>query len=173
MGFGVAIKVPFFDVGVFTLTHEATATPVSLLHIGITRWWRKREYGHRVWEVELTSFTPLVFSTTGGMGRKGTVFYHQLADLLVNKHGRAYSTTIGFIVSLLFFAEVYDYVYKKQRIHLFQVLFCFSWEGPGHESTWCVKSIMHASRMLNHFLNLQDHRQWLYSVMIMFNYSLI
>ena len=36
---------------------------------------KKREYGDRVREVELASFTPLVFSTTGGMGREGAVFY--------------------------------------------------------------------------------------------------
>jgi len=33
---------------------------------------KKREYGDRVCEVELASFTPLVSSTTGGMGREGT-----------------------------------------------------------------------------------------------------
>ena len=46
---------------------------------------KKREYGDRVWEVELASFTPLVFSTTGGMGREGTVFYQRLANLLADK----------------------------------------------------------------------------------------
>ena len=47
---------------------------------------KKREYGDRVWEVELASFTPLVFSTTGGMGREGTVFYQRLANLLADNY---------------------------------------------------------------------------------------
>ena len=37
---------------------------------------KKREYGDRVREVEHASFTPLVFATTGGMGKEATIFYH-------------------------------------------------------------------------------------------------
>ena len=57
----------------------------------------KKEYGDRprVWEVELASFTPLVFSITGGMGREGTVFYCRLAKLLASKQDWAYGTTIS------------------------------------------------------------------------------
>ena len=43
---------------------------------------KKREYGDRVRELELASFTPLVFSTTGGMGREAVTFYRRLAELL-------------------------------------------------------------------------------------------
>ena len=50
---------------------------------------KKKEYGDRVQEVELASFTPLVFSATGGMGREGTVFYKQLASLLAGEQGWA------------------------------------------------------------------------------------
>jgi len=46
---------------------------------------KKREYGDCIREVELASFTPLVFSTTGGMGRERLVFYRRLAELL-SKH---------------------------------------------------------------------------------------
>ena len=58
---------------------------------------KKKEYGDRDQEVELASFTPLMFSTTGGMGRKGTVFYKRLANLLVDKQGWAYGTTISWV----------------------------------------------------------------------------
>ena len=37
---------------------------------------------HRVNEIERSSFTPLVFSTTGGMGPSALTFYRRLADLL-------------------------------------------------------------------------------------------
>ena len=53
---------------------------------------KKREYGDRVREAELASFTPLVFSPTGGMGREGTVFYRRLANLLADKQDWAYGT---------------------------------------------------------------------------------
>ncbi|CAB4039183.1 Hypothetical predicted protein [Paramuricea clavata] len=46
---------------------------------------KKREYGERVREVENSSFTQLVFSTTGGTSRETTVVYKRLADLLANK----------------------------------------------------------------------------------------
>ena len=65
---------------------------------------KKREYGDRVWEVELASFTPLVFSTTGGMGREGTVFYRQLANLLADKQDWAYGTTISWVRCVLTFS---------------------------------------------------------------------
>ena len=35
---------------------------------------KKREYADRIREVEQVSFTPLVFVTTGGMGREAVVF---------------------------------------------------------------------------------------------------
>ena len=62
---------------------------------------KKREYGDRVREVELASFTPLVFSTTGGMGREGNVFYKRLASLLADK---AYGTTMSWIRCVLTFS---------------------------------------------------------------------
>ena len=36
---------------------------------------KKRAYSQRINEVELSSFTPLVFSLTGGMAREATVFF--------------------------------------------------------------------------------------------------
>ena len=42
-------------------------------------------YGQRVRNIEHAVFTPLVLSTSGGMGREATTFYKRLADLLSNK----------------------------------------------------------------------------------------
>ena len=47
---------------------------------------KKREYGDRVRSVESASFTPLVFSTFGGLGREASIFYSHLADLLAVRH---------------------------------------------------------------------------------------
>jgi len=44
------------------------------------------------------SFTPLVFSTFGGLGyREETVFYIHLADLFSKNHSTLYTKTILFI----------------------------------------------------------------------------
>ena len=38
-------------------------------------------YMHRVQQVEKASFTPLVFSTTGGMGVEATKFYKRVVEI--------------------------------------------------------------------------------------------
>jgi len=43
---------------------------------------KKRAYEQRIREAEHSSFTPLVFLATGGMGREATCFYKQLASML-------------------------------------------------------------------------------------------
>ena len=46
---------------------------------------KKRDYKQRVLEIENGSFTPLVFSTTSGMGRLASIFYSRLAKMLSDK----------------------------------------------------------------------------------------
>ena len=71
---------------------------------------KKREYGHRVRDIEHGVFTPLVFtSTQGGMGVMGleaTVFYRRLADLLASHWGQEYSQTINWLRCRLSFAPL-------------------------------------------------------------------
>jgi len=43
---------------------------------------KKRFYGAYIWEVEQSSFIPLIFSATGGMANEATVFYKRLTSLL-------------------------------------------------------------------------------------------
>ena len=81
----------FFDVRVFHPSYRNSAIP------GIYRRHEqenKRECGDCVREVKKASFTPLVFATTGGMGKEATVFYCRLADLLSCKNNVIYSTTL-------------------------------------------------------------------------------
>ena len=58
---------------------------------------KKRAYELRIREVELSSFTPLVFSASGGMGHEASVFYKQLASLLSDKWNDPYATVLGWI----------------------------------------------------------------------------
>ena len=64
----------------------------------------KREYGQLVREVEHGVFTPLVLTSTGGMGREATIFYKRLADLLCSHWDHSYSSTIHWLRCHLFFA---------------------------------------------------------------------
>ena len=65
---------------------------------------KKREYGHRVRDIEHGVFTPLVFTSTGSMGWEATVFYRCLADLLATYWGQEYSQTINWLKCRLSFA---------------------------------------------------------------------
>jgi hypothetical protein len=51
---------------------------------------KRRQYEERIIEVEMGSFTPLVFSIFGGMGKSATIAYKRLADLLSTKRKELY-----------------------------------------------------------------------------------
>ena len=58
----------------------------------------KRMYASRVMEVEQVTFTPLVFTTTGGMAEECRRYHSRLAELLAIKKGEDYdATTISWI----------------------------------------------------------------------------
>ena len=48
-------------------------------------------------EVEKGVFTPLVFSTTGGMGTEAEKFYKRIAEKTAWRTGQKYHETIGYI----------------------------------------------------------------------------
>ena len=58
---------------------------------------QKREYNKRVLEVEHGSFTPLVFSCYGGMGKESKCFYKQLACKLSEKRNEALGDVTSYI----------------------------------------------------------------------------
>ena len=65
---------------------------------------KKRAYGQRVREVEFASFSPLVFSLTGGLGREATTVYKRLSSLLATKWQQPYSVTLNWVRTTLSFA---------------------------------------------------------------------
>ena len=56
--------------------------------------------------MECGVFTPLVFSTTGGMGREATTFDKRLADMLAQKQQTPYPVVISWLRCKLSFAGV-------------------------------------------------------------------
>ena len=65
---------------------------------------KKRLYSRRVLDVEHGSFTPLVFTTTGGMGKECIRYHSRLAELIAAKKGEQYSQTISWIRARTSFA---------------------------------------------------------------------
>ncbi|XP_073253376.1 uncharacterized protein [Porites lutea] len=65
---------------------------------------KKRQYSRRVLELEQGTFTPLVFTSTGGMADECKRFHSRLAELLALKKGDDYATTISWIRAKVSFA---------------------------------------------------------------------
>ena len=65
---------------------------------------KKRQCASRILEVEQATFTPLVFSTTGGMGAECKRYHSRLAELVAAKKGESYGTTMSWIRARVSFA---------------------------------------------------------------------
>ena len=58
---------------------------------------KKRTYNSRIIEVEKSTFTPLVFSTSGGMGEEADSYHKRIASLISEKRGSLYSDAISYM----------------------------------------------------------------------------
>ena len=58
---------------------------------------KRLEYGQQVREIEHGSFTPLICTTTGSTAPEPTVFLKRLANMLAEKRGEQYSTTMAWL----------------------------------------------------------------------------
>ena len=87
--------------GFSTLMPLPTSRATSPQHTENTM---KRAYEQRIREVEHASFTPLIFSASGGMAREATTFYKRLASLLSTKGEQLYSSTMAWLRCLLSFS---------------------------------------------------------------------
>ena len=65
---------------------------------------KKRSYEARIREVEHGTFTPLIFSATGGMAEAAYAFYKCLASLLSDKWSDHYAAVMGWIRCCLSFS---------------------------------------------------------------------
>ena len=86
---------------------------------------KKGQYASRVLEVEQTTFTPLVFSATGGMAVECKRCHSRLAELVATKKGENYFYLFIFFYFYLFFL----FVYALSRITLLtlQHFFCYGY----------------------------------------------
>ena len=83
---GGPFATTFFDVRVFNpyLVSGGTA-PTLAARYRRHECSKKRLYEQRIWEVDGGSFTPLVFSCSGGVGPSATRYLKRLASLLLEK----------------------------------------------------------------------------------------
>ena len=58
---------------------------------------KKRLYSRRVLDIEHGTFAPLIFTSTGGMGKKCLQYNSRLAQLISIKKGEDYAKTISWI----------------------------------------------------------------------------
>ncbi len=118
---GSPFERAFFDVRVFNPfapSNRHTSLSASYRHHENLK---KRHYEQRIREVEHSSFTPLVFATTGGLGPAATAFYKRLASMLSDKWKQPYSTTIGWLrcrisFSLLLTTQILHYVCQIHKV---------------------------------------------------------
>ena len=67
---------------------------------------KKRQYASRILDIEQGTFTPLVFTSTGGMGPECMRYHARLAELIALKKGEQYSKTISWIRARVSFALI-------------------------------------------------------------------
>ena len=85
----------FLDVRIFHPTATSNAQSSNPFEKHESE--KKRSYNDRVIEVEKATFVPLVFSTTGAMGKEATNFHKQLATLLAQKRNISYSDAMAYV----------------------------------------------------------------------------
>ena len=105
MASGVATLKKRFLMSEFS-THllHLTPHPHPVLATADMKKKNKEHIEQRIRDIEHASFTPIVLSTTGGMGPIATTFYKRLADRLASKWNSSYSQTIGWLRCRLSFS---------------------------------------------------------------------
>ena len=103
---GSRFERAFFDVRVFNPCTQSNRQTSLQSTYRCHEQEKKRQYDHRIREVEHSTFTPLVLSTTGGMGRAATTFYKRLAAMLSEKRDVPYCKMIGWMRCRMSFSLV-------------------------------------------------------------------
>ena len=103
-GFWAPQRSAFFDVRVSHPNAESyrDLEPQQIYRLHENE--KKRQYSSRVLDIEHGTFTPLIFTTTGGMGKECLNYHSRLAELIAIKKGEDYAKTISWIRARTSFA---------------------------------------------------------------------
>ena len=77
-GFWISGQLSFFDIRAFNLMARRYGSQELTKAYEMNEREKKRQYNERILEVEHDSFTPLVMTALGGMGREASKFYSRL-----------------------------------------------------------------------------------------------
>ena len=84
-GFWISGQKAFFDVRVFNLIARRYRNSKISKAYETNEKEKKRKYNQRILDIEHSSFTPIIFTAMGGMGREAKQFYKRLCELLADK----------------------------------------------------------------------------------------
>ena len=87
----------FFDVRVFNPLAPSNSNKQPSQMYTAHEAQKKRAYNDRVIQIEKESSTPLVFSTSGGMGREAQGLMKKIAERMELTSGQRYSDCMGFM----------------------------------------------------------------------------
>ena len=87
----------FFDVRIFNPTAQSCRNQSLPACYRRHELEKRRHYEDRVIQIEHGCFTPLVFSTSGGMGPSASIFFKRLASLLSTKRNAHYGSVMSWI----------------------------------------------------------------------------
>ena len=96
-GLWQAGQMAFFDVRVFNPTAKRYMNQEISKTYEVNEREKKKLYNERILQIEHGSFTPLVMSATGGMGRECKKFYARLAEMISYKRGTSYSVIAAWV----------------------------------------------------------------------------
>ena len=96
-GFWTTGQMAFFDIRVFNPIAKRYSNKEIAKTYEINEKEKKKQYNERILQVEHGTFTPLVMSATGGMGRECQKFYTRLSESVAEKRGQNYSVTVSWI----------------------------------------------------------------------------
>ena len=157
---GGRFEKAFVDVRVFNPSAQSNRhSPLSSVYRKHEQE-KRRQYYQRIREVEKATFTPLVLSTTGRMGRAATTFYKRLASMVGEKRGVTYATTLNWIRCRLSFALL-----RLQSCPL---------EGQDHHNTTQVLNAqLNYSSLKATSTNLYEnlHDRYIYYTILYFAYT--
>ena len=97
VGFWGACQRAFFDIRVCDpFAPSYSQKPITSL-LKSQEQEKKRKYNKRILEIEKSTFTPLVFTATGGCGRKCDLVLKKLASMISAKTGNTFSSVMHYI----------------------------------------------------------------------------
>ena len=105
-GFWISGQRAFFDIRVFNRISRRYESQELNKAYEINEREKKRQYNERILEVEHGSFTPLVTTALGGMGREASKFYSHLSESIAEKRKERYSVIKNSISRKISFALV-------------------------------------------------------------------